>query len=339
VRFHQGTCERAARLRVLDRREDDSLQVEIFLDQETVLAPGDRFILRRPAPVDTVGGGTIVDARPPRPKEGTASAFDARALETEKALRLRLDRAGEAGGEPGRIARELALTTEQLETSAVPLEQAGSLVRAAGRWFAGESWRAIEERALHELQEFHRAEPLRMGIAREELRGRTSREVTQEAWRQLLGGLAAGGHLLLRGERVALAGHEVALSRAERELVDHIDLEFRRGGLEPPDLEQVTPAGERARAGKLVDLLVAQGRLVRIHDGKLFHAAALDDLRARLREHAKRSKTLSVPQFKELAGVTRKHAIPLLEHLDATRVTRRVGNNREIVDFGENGAS
>jgi selenocysteine-specific elongation factor len=145
--------------------------------------------------------------------------------------------------------------------------------------------------------------------------------------------------LLLRGERVALAGHEVALSRAERELVDRIEAEFRRGGLEPPDLGQFVPAGEQARAKKLVDLLVAQGRLVRLHDGKLFHAAALDDLRARLREHAKRSKTLSVPQFKELAGVTRKHAIPLLEHLDATRVTRRVGNNREIVAFGENGAS
>jgi selenocysteine-specific elongation factor len=339
VRFHQGTCERAARLRVLDRTEDGALQVEIFLDQETVLAPGDRFILRRPAPVDTVGGGTIVDARPPRPKDGAARAFDAQALEAENALRLRLDRSGEAGGEPARIARELALTAEQLEASAGPLEQAGSLVRAAGRWFAGESWREMEERALRELGEFHRAEPLRMGIAREELRARTSREITQEAWRQLLGGLASGGSLLLRGESVALSGHEVDLSRTERELFDRIDAEFRRGGLEPPALEQVIPAGEHTQAIKLVDLLVAQGRLVRIHDGKLFHAAALEDLLVRLREHSRRSRTLSVPEFKQLAGVTRKHAIPLLEHLDAIRVTRRVGNNREIVAFGENGGS
>jgi selenocysteine-specific elongation factor len=80
------------------------------------------------------------------------------------------------------------------------------------------------------------------------------------------------------------------------------------------------------------ELLLAQGALVRIPDGKVFHAAALRDLRERLRAYRARSATIDVGAFKELAGVTRKHAIPLLEHLDAERVTRRRGNLREILD-------
>ena len=112
-----------------------------------------------------------------------------------------------------------------------------------------------------------------------------------------------------------------------------------RAGLEPPELEQVIQPTERAQAAKLIDLLIAQRRLVRIQDGKLFHAEALRDLLVRLRRQAARSARLSVPDFKALAGVTRKHAIPLLEYLDAQRVTRRVGNDREIlVEAAEEGS-
>ena len=86
-----------------------------------------------------------------------------------------------------------------------------------------------------------------------------------------------------------------------------------------------------ASAKKIVDLLVARGSLVRIQDGKLFHAGALQGLVAKLAAYAAESRTIDVAGFKTLAGITRKNAIPLLEHFDAQRITRRVGNNREIL--------
>jgi len=334
ARFHQGTCERAARFRVLSATEDGSLQTEIYLDRETVLAPGDRFILRRPAPVDTVGGGTVVDVNPPRPGRGGRPAFEPSLLEADSAVHLRLARAGAAGQDPAVLARELGTSPERLVVEAEALEASEILVRAAGRWFDGEMWRRIEEETLRKLERFHAAEPLRTGVGREELRARVERSLPQEAWRQLLERLAAAGQLELRGESVALAGHEVRLAGAERELADRIDEAYHRAGLDPPDLERLVEPSERARAGKIVELLIARRRLVRIQDGRLFHAEALDELLARLRERAARSTRLSVPEFKELAGVTRKNAIPLLEYLDAQRVTRRVGNDREILPAG-----
>lgn len=331
ARFHQGTCERAARIRVLELSEDGTAQAEIYLDAETVLAPGDRFVLRRPAPVDTLGGGVVVDTRPPRPKEGTAAAFAEEAVETGRALGLRLARAGAAGRETADLARELGLSPRQLEEHAESLEASGALVRIGGRWLDGDHWRDLEESTLRNLAAFHAAEPLRLGMSREDLRARTSRETPQDVWRELLAGLTAGGKLVLSGEHVTLAGHEVVLSAAEQALADRILATYREAGLEPPAADDVIEASERKQAGKIIELLVARGRLVRIHDGKLFHAEALDDLLARLREHAAKSSTIDVAEFKKLAGVTRKNAIPLLEHLDATRVTRREGNMRLIL--------
>jgi selenocysteine-specific elongation factor len=331
VRFHQGTCERAGRYRVLSRGENDSFNVELHLDEPTVLAPGDRFVLRRPAPVDTVGGGTVVDVNPPAARSATADAFTSESLRPEVALRLRLVRAGAAGREPGEVATELGLTREQLEAKLERLDGEAAPVLAGARWIDGGVWRETERRVLDNLAAFHRGEPLRLGMAREELRARSCAEMHQEAWRRMLDGMAERGMLRLSGEWAAAAGHEVVLSDEEQELAERLEQRFRQAGLEPPELETLIDPAERPRATKLVDLLVARGRLVRIHDGKLFHARALEELRVKLGEFAKRSRMIGVADFKDLAGITRKHAIPLLEHLDAERTTRRVGNQREIL--------
>jgi selenocysteine-specific elongation factor len=329
VRFHQSTCDRAARYRVVAREADGTLDAELYLREETVLVPGDRFILRRPAPVDTVGGGVVVDVRPPRVKTARPEEFAAAALNPTVALRLRLARAAEAGREPGEVANELGLTLAQLQSE---LESEPASWEVAGsRWIDAEAWSEVERAVQDRLRQFHREEPLRLGVPREELRARAGGAMIQESWRKLLEGLERQGTIRLEGERVALAGHEVVLAGAEKEAAERIDRRFREGGLDPPEAEQAAAPLSGPGVAKLVELLVVQGKLARIHGGRLFHVQALEELRAKLRDYRGRSKTISVAEFKELAGVTRKNAIPLLEQLDAERTTRRVGNDREIL--------
>ena len=331
VRFHQGTCERAARFRVLETSEDGTLRVELYLEEMAVLAPGDRFILRRPAPVDTVGGGTIVDVRPPRPKEATEIAFGEDALELDTALVLRLDRVGSAGRDLDGLASELAVTQQQLAERLENLQQEGTVVRVGTRLFDGQTWQELQQATTDHLEKFHEREPLRTGISREELRARVAKAMPQDAWRKLLEQVAAAGGARLDADKVALARHEVVLEGPERDLAERIDRAFLEGGLEPPDLDDAIGPTDAKSAKKIVDLLIARGSLVRIQDGKLFHASALEALVAKLAAHAADSRMINVAGFKTLAGVTRKHAIPLLEHLDSRRITRRVGNNREIL--------
>jgi selenocysteine-specific elongation factor len=331
IRFHQGTCERSGRLRPLGSAEDGSLQVEIVLDHETVLLPGDRFIIRRPAPVDTVGGGVVVDVNPPRGKSGLEAAFASDSLEIEQATMLRLERAKLAGLEPAALALQLGLSAARMADIAAGLEDAERLVIAGPVLLDAAAWNRLKVSVREEVKRFHAREPLRSGLSREDLRASLAGELPQEAWRRLLEEMAAEGALALDGELVALAGHEVVLSGEELEMAERIEDRFRRAGLEPPAPGEAISAKERVKAEKILDLLVAKGALVRIRDGKLFHAEALDSLIAKLRDHAAGSETIDVAGFKKLAGVTRKNAIPLLEHLDDTRVTRRKGNLRVIL--------
>jgi len=183
---------------------------------------------------------------------------------------------------------------------------------------------------------FHEGEPLRAGVSREDLRIGISRALPQEAWRKLLEAMAGDGLLALRGELVALAGHEVILAKEERELAELIEDRFLQAGLEPPAAADVIPPAEKEKAEKIIALLIARGSLVRIRDGrirdgKLFHSEAIGRLVAKLRKYALGSETIDVAGFKQLAGVTRKNAIPLLEHLDESRITRRKGNLRVIL--------
>lgn len=330
VRFHQGTAECGAAYRVLFQSGDD-LSVELFLDAPTVLVPGDRFILRRPAPVNTVGGGVVVDVDPPARREAVESLFLSDALRPESLLRSRLSRAGARGREPAALAVELGLTPGRVGALLSELESGGTAVRAGPCWVDAGAWNRTRERTLEALASFHEQEPLRTGISREALRQAAGADLSQDGWRLLLEGLDGEGRLQLNGDLVCTAGHSVTLSDADRSLYGKIEGAFRSAGLDPPDWESLAGEASRKRAGKLVDLLVSQGRLVRIHDGKLFHREALDGLLKKLRDFARSSPTIDVGAFKQLAGVTRKNAIPLLEHLDAQRITRRSGNSREIL--------
>ena len=331
VRLHQGTADHPARLRVLGAIDENTLRVELHLGEEAVLAPGDRFILRRPAPMDTVGGGVVLDVRPPRARDATEACFEPQALEPAQALGLRLSRAGHAGREPSELAAELGRRRQALDEVVEDLIRNGKARCAAGRWFDGETWTSVERRAMQLVGQHHRLRPLEPGISREMLRARTCSDMPQESWRELLAGLAQAGGIRLEGEAVARVDHRVVLGDAEQALADRISESYRRAGLEPPELEEVVPAAERDRATPIVELLVNRGELVRVQSRRLFHAQALEALRGKLRDYAARSKTIDVAGFKELAGVTRKNAIPLLEHLDGERATRRIGDKREIL--------
>jgi selenocysteine-specific elongation factor len=325
ARFHQGTCERSVRLKL--RREAgeprDAYDAEIVFREETVLVPGDRFVLRRPSPVDTFGGGVVTDIRPGR-SANSGSADPAAALARRVAVA--------PGGLAATVAAaELGLLPGELDAVAAPLLDDGRLRRVSGRFFDGGAWRSAEAALLDAVEAAHRDDPLRAGAFREDLRRAVAPGMPPEVWRSFLEAMRDSGRVRLDGDRVASPRHTVVLSDADGAIAAALEARLRDAGLDPPDTASLVAGLDGGRATRLLEWLVVQGRLVRLRDGRLCHGEVLADLRARLAARAKVSRRIDVASFKELAGVTRKNAIPLLEFLDAERSTRRVGNEREIL--------
>jgi len=330
VRFHQGTCERQARLRVVAPATGGTWEADLVLAGETVLLPGDRFILRRPAPIDTVGGGVVVDAHPARSRRDRPAAPAATASGGDVLIE-RVARAGVAGRPVAAIAAELGRSLEEVDAAIAPLLADGRLVRAAGLLFAGRDWQEAKGAALAALAAYHAAEPLKAGMPRETLRAQVVRAMPSDGFRELLLALVAEGSVRLSADRMALAGHRVVLAADDALRAERIEDAFRRAGLDPPPIEDVLREVGGASGPRIRDWLVAEGRLVKIRDGRLFHGEALEGLRRKLREFSRTSGTIDIGAFKELAGATRKNAIPLLEQFDEERLTRREGNVRRIL--------
>jgi len=327
VRFHQGTCERAARLR-LEAAAQGGGEAEIVLAQDTVLLPGDRFILRRPAPVDTIGGGVVIDAHPAPRRRGApiAAAADAADVWIE-----RIDRAGVAGRAVADVCAEAGRSAAEVDAALAPLIASGRVVRSGSRLFAGSRWEETGEALLDALRSFHASEPLRRGLDRETLRGRVAPAMPAEAFRDLLRRLSGEGALTLDRELVSIAGHRIEPTEADAARARRIEEAFRAAGLDPPPVETVVREAGGDPEMRVVGWLVEEGRLVKLRDGRLFHAPAIQALRGKVREFARTSSTIDVAAFKELAGVTRKNAIPLLELFDEERLTRREGSVRRIL--------
>jgi selenocysteine-specific elongation factor len=184
------------------------------------------------------------------------------------------------------------------------------------------------------IDHFQRGNPLMPGITREELRSSIGRRVKPEVFRAVLADLTEQKKLELQGEIVKRAGSGITLQPDEQAAKEKIEAAFRGGGLAVPSVKDVL-AGlsvEGKRAEKLLHILLREKSLIRVSPELIFHQVALTQLKERLSAYkTSKGERISVPAFKDLTGITRKYAIPLLEYLDRERVTRRIGDERVIL--------
>ncbi len=298
----------------------------------TLLLPEDRFIMRQFSPVVTIGGGVVLDASPMSRMPGLEAFLKTLADGHPGSILLaRIARRGHAGIAVVQLIAETGwsrLTIEGL------LADPGCETQIA--WI-GEL--VVHRPALETLKSlicsavthFQKENPLVAGIGKEELRDRvkSSSEVFTVALEMLL----RDKKLESAGEIVHLPGRGVVMKDEEAESKQIIESAFASAGLKVPALKDVlaTLKVDRTRAQKIVTLLLRDKVLVKISEDMVFHREALLDLRKRMSTEKAKSPKIDVARFKDLTGVSRKYAIPLLEYLDREHVTRRVGDERVIL--------
>ena len=333
VHFHAGTAEVEAEVRRLKGSEPiapgSREYVRLVLSEPLLLLPGDRFIVRMFSPVVTIGGGVVLDIAPPRRASRLAHADRLRTLETAPlperiALLARESRYGIG-------MSELVARTGLLEADLRKASSAASLtvLESPHFWLLDPGWVADKLEALHEhLKLFHRQNPLLAGASKEELRSKFLAGAPPWLMDALL---ARSKTLTVDAETIRLSSHKVALKQDEADATAKIENAFRSGGLATPAVPEVLAKSgvDPARARTLLQLMLRDKRLVRVSDELVFHASAMESLRALLAK--KKGAHFAVPEFKDWTGISRKYAIPLLEYLDRERITRRDGDARVVL--------
>jgi selenocysteine-specific elongation factor len=350
VDFYSGSQEVPARVRLLDVEElqpGQSAWVQLRLSRPAVLARRDRFIVRIPSPSTTIGGGAIVDVQPRYHRRFQTAILDRLAtLEQgvpEELVLAALDRRTRMAGTPTSVIKgqsvkgfngyELTevvkqsnlaqdVTQQTLET----LLQEGRVRRIGTTWFTQSVWDAVVEETVRLLNEQHRQYPLRSGLSKEEWRTRLN--LSSRAAAEIFATLQAEGIVAeaTTSGSIRLPEFVPRFNKAQQQQVEQLLLRFRESPYTTPGRGET----ETLVGPEVLNALIEQGQFVKLGDGVLFLHETYVEAIAKLVQFIREHGTMTVSEARDVLGATRKYILPLLEHMDTLKITRRIGDERVL---------
>jgi selenocysteine-specific elongation factor len=341
VRFHLGTSEILARTVILESEElrpGERSYVHFRLETPSAALPGDRYVIRSYSPAVTIGGGSVLDPNPPKARRTRTKLIEhLRVLEQGRPTE-RVERHLLASGFVPMTLEELRARSD-LDHATVSqalreLMDGSRAVRVGAKDDAGtlhaERVDALQSDVLSRLKDFHAKEPLKDGLAKEELRSKLPEQLPPATFVWVLGRLTASGQVAVERDKVRLAGYHPKLSAVEEEVKAKIEAAFQEGGFQPPAPDAVlgTLKADRKLTQAVFRRLVDDGVLVKVGEAVFLHRNSQQAMQERVLAHFHKQPSINVGTMKELFGVSRKYAIPYLEYLDAIRITRRQGDER-----------
>lgn len=337
VHFHAYTSETVAEVKLHGAKRlppGEIALARVRLSEAALLLPGDRFIIRQFSPVTTIGGGVVLDSMPLKrvAKQALESLLRILSVEDPVAiLKARIARRESHGLTLRQAVAETGWRAQKVEEHAQHLLHKGEVVRAGDTFVIAEAANHVRTLAVDIVKKYQEKNPLVPGMNKEALR--EALRVGPAVFGLTLDWLVREKKLELAGEVVRLPGRGVVMKDEEAESKVMIEQAFAAAGLKVPAMKDVL-AGlklDKSRAQKLVTLMLRDKVLLKISDELVFHKTTIEELKKMLTRAKAKSSKVDVARFKELTGVTRKYAIPLLEYLDRERVTRREGDVRIIL--------
>jgi selenocysteine-specific elongation factor len=339
VKLFTGAAEVLGRVRLLGLDQLDPGEVgwlQLELVEPVAVFRGDRFILRRPSPSETLGGGVVVDAAP----KGRYKRFSQPVLERLEALaggsrEDLVEQALLAGGimSVKALAATVGLNTEivvealhtlQKQGRCLPLEDGDLQTNSELLVIDSTLFNKLINRVQEELERFHRQYPLRQGMPKEELKSRL--KLGLRPFNALFRRLMAQRIFLERGNVVHLPVHELQFSDRQQKLVDGLLRLFKEAPYSPPGIKEATSMVGEDIFQALLDL----GFLVQVSGDVVFLKEDYDTIRSEIIAYLEKKQTLTVAEMRDQYQTSRRYALALLEHLDATGVTVRDGDLRRL---------
>ncbi len=331
VKFFSGAAETLAHVRLIGDRgllPGSQGWLQLRLAQPVALDKGDRFILRYPSPPRTIGGGAVLDPHPPhrwrRFKPDVIARFETLDAGGPEDLLLHTLE-GRIALTPAEAAEALALPPDDVYQAADVLTGQGELLELAGRWWmAHAAWNRLADHMRRELGDYHTRFPLRAGMPREALRSRL--DVGRDLFQAIIDRAGDEGLLVGGGTSIRLPQHVVTFTPAQQAAVDELMAAFEAQPTTPPSVkEAIAGVGE-----DVYEALVEGGWLVQVNEDVVFDAATYERLVRAVEATIRERGAITVAEARDLFDTSRKYVLGLLEHLDSTGMTKRVGDERVL---------
>jgi selenocysteine-specific elongation factor len=352
VRVHIGTLEALARVQVLNEAGEIAAGgkdfVQIRLEIPVVAIPNERFIIRSYSPQITIAGGKILDAMATKHRRKEVEnvrkhlddLIEAKSKnDRAKQIKLFLDARGESGLTFADLQARTGWLDIILQKAIAENVERKAIIEVENFYIARTPFENLKAKTLVEIENYHRREPLAKGILRETLREKIFSHLAPEIFRTTLVGLEKDGKISAEKDFVRASSHNQQLSADEMKVRETLSKIYTEAKLEVPMLENALDESTkntkilREHARKIFQLLLNSGEVVKITDDLYFPKKAIIELIEKLKNFAAKSpdRLIDVAAFKDIANVSRKYAIPLLEYFDRERVTRRAGDKRLIL--------
>ncbi len=334
VHFHTGTSELVARIVIYDKEElkpGERAYCQFRFKAPITVMAGDRYIVRRFSPLLTIGGGEVLDPSPLRRKR-SEKLHDLKIFEqgglAEK-LSLKVLHGGLNGLSQSDIEGWISAEVPEIQKEINSLSAAGRLIRCEGRLLHKEVFDGFSGKVVSSLAGFHKENPLKPGMMKETLRA-AFRGIDQKLFETLLGLV---GQATVEKEIVRLKTFSISLSDDKRVLKDKIRNVLEVAEFQPPSNDELAQAVtlKKAEVNELLKIMASEKSLVRINDSLYIPMTNYVKMMERLKAFFSKKNEMTVGEFRDMLGTTRKYALPFLEYLDSNKITLRVGEVRKLL--------
>lgn len=342
VRVHHGTSEVMGRVVLLSAealKPGQSDFVQMRLEKPVVLKSQDRFIIRSYSPIQTIGGGEVLDVHPHRHKRFDKAVLSKLAKLSERDPLQLVSLILEEERRPFSVS-ELTIQTElppsQVEKVLEDLKRKGrvELVGAEGKnYYVLVSFlREDEQKLLAFLEQQRQASSLSRGTNKQVIRTKIFKDIKEEVFEGLLGYLAGQGKVVVKGGLVSPPGAEAGLEKVGKELTSKVISLLKKGLFTPPDVEELAKelSLSSVEIKELIKMLLEKGEIVRVSSQFYFHPSVIMEAEKRIKNYFRETEKLAVSDFRQLISSSRKYALPLLNYFDSIGLTKREKDYRVL---------
>jgi len=340
IRFYNTTQEAIGRITLLGQNAlapGDEAFVQLRFEQPVIVQHGDRFILRFYSPMETLGGGMVLNPHPRRHKQKTMegslknlSVLEKGAL--DERLALLISGSGLAGMEEAEVIGVVAADKPDIASALAALSQKKTVLRVDTVYVHTSHLGMLEQKIVDLVARFHKENPLKPGPDKEELKGMLRLRISPKVLALAIDGLVKKKTIEVDASKLRLPGFKAASGKVSDEVKNRIVDAIKKGGTQPPVREELPALFSISEkdAKDLLRLLADEGRTVRINDSLHLDRDIVETIKADLKKYLEEKKEITMAEFRDIAKTSRKFAVPIMEYFDSQKLTQRIGDKRVL---------